>query len=143
MPKPTNNRLSAIRQFLIDSGTLDKDAILKAFKMKESDYEPTLRQLQAEYPNEFNFEFDDEEEERTPIKYKLQTDTKFLKDLEIVSEKDGLVVLQVSRPKDLVTIVVKGKTVEVDLIRLRELNPETVQHGVKVSRLIELAELAK
>lgn len=143
MPKPTNNRLSAIRQFLIDAGTLDKDAVLSAFKMKESDYEPTLRQLQAAYPSEFDFEFDDEEEERTPTKYKLQTDAKFLKDLEIVSEKDGLVVLQISRPKDLVTIVVKGKTVEVDLIRLRELNPETAQHGVKVSRLIELAELAK
>lgn len=141
MPKPTNKRLADIRQFLIEAGTLDKDAILKAFKMKESDYEPTLRQLQAEYPSEFDFEFD--EEERTPVKYKLQTDTRFLKDLEVVSEKDGLVVLQISRPKDLVTIVVKGKTIEVDLIRLRELNPETVQHGVKVSRLIELAELAK
>ena len=142
MPKPTNKRLADIRQFLLEAGTLDKDAILKAFKMKESDYEPTLRQLQAEYPSEFDFEFD-EEEERTPVKYKLQTDTKFLKDLEVVSEKDGLVVLQISRPKDLVTIVVKSKTVEVDLIRLRELNPETVQHGVMVSRLIELAELAK
>ena len=141
MPTPTNKRLADIRQFLIEAGTLDKDDILKAFKMKESDYETTLRQLQAEYPSEFDFEFD--EEERTPGKYKLQTDTRFLKDLEVVSEKDGLVVLQISRPKDLVTIVVKGKTIEVDLIRLRELNPETVQHGVKVSRLIELAELAK
>jgi hypothetical protein len=137
-------RLASIRDFLLDAGTLDKDALMSKFKIAEADYEPILRQLRATYPDEFNFEFDDDPTEQ-PVEpvYKLKGTGAFLKDLEVVSRTDKTVVLAVKAPKDLVTIVVKGKTVEVDLLRLRELPPTSIQHGVEVSRLIQLAELAK
>lgn len=142
MPKPTNKRLSDLREYLIEIGTLDKEAIMSKFKLSEADYEPALRQLREKYPDEFDFEFDDE---TTPpvTAYKLKGEGAFLKDLEVVSQREGLVVLEVKRPKDLVTVVVRGATVTVDLLRLRELPPTSIQHGVEVRRLIELAELAK
>ena len=144
MPSIQNKKLPAIREYLLEVGTLDQDALMKKFKLSEANYEPTLRQLNDAYPGEFNFEFDDEEPV-APVEptYKLKGDGPFLKDLEVVSRSGKTVVLALAVPKDLVTIVVKGKTVEVDLFRLRELPPASVQHGVEVSKLIQLAELAK
>lgn len=146
MPSIPNKKLQSIREYLLEARTLDKDAVLTKFKLSESDYEPTLRQLNAAFPDEFNFEFEDDPSDVEPSvepAYKLKGDGPFLKDLEVVSRSGKTIVLTLAVPKDLVTIVVKGKTVEVDLLRLRTLPPNSIQHGVEVSRLIALAELAK
>jgi hypothetical protein len=63
--------------------------------------------------------------------------------LEVVASKNGTVVLEEPRPKDLVTLIIKGDTVTVDLIELRAGSPGRVLHGVTAARLIEMAELAK
>jgi hypothetical protein len=63
--------------------------------------------------------------------------------LEVIASKNGTVVLEEPRLKDLVTIIVKGETVTVDLIELRAGSPGRALHGTTAARLIEMAELAK
>ncbi len=146
-PKLTKN-LSALRDFLLSEGELDKDRVCSQFKIAEADYEPTLRRLQKAYP-ELGLEFDDEEPTVTPattpepVVYKLKGDDAFLRELEVISEKPGQIILAIKTPKELVTIIIKGQPVEVDLLHLRKQPATFTQYGLSVARLIELAELAK
>lgn len=75
--------------------------------------------------------------------YRLRRPDGTVAALEVVASKNGTVVLEEPRPKDMVTLIVKGNPVTVDLVELRAGSLSRVLHGILASRLIEMAELAK
>lgn len=62
--------------------------------------------------------------------------------LEVVRETSKAVILAPTRVRQPVTVMLKGKPVEVDLAELKTLPGNSERHGVPVARLIEIAELA-
>jgi hypothetical protein len=80
-------------------------------------------------------------EEVSPDFY-LKNDTGILQELELVKNTDTVVIFVIKEPKDLVTILIKGKPVEVDLVQLRKPTAGPM-HGLSIERLILLAEAAK
>jgi hypothetical protein len=79
----------------------------------------------------------------TTSTYQLRDEFGVLRDLEILKEKNGRVILSLPVVRDLVDIVIKGKKVTVDLEQLRKLPPNDLQDGVRVSTLIDAAEIAR
>lgn len=153
----TRKRLAALRDFVIQEGGYDYEDVgefLQIFDRNElKEIGDQLRQV---YPEDFGDVDEDPDEDEDGedaeeevaeksrvVQYSLVNDRNFLENLEIVRETAERVILRKSVPKDLVTVIVKGEQVTVDLIKLRSIKPDEVMHGVTVARLIELAEIAK
>lgn len=66
-------------------------------------------------------------------------------DLEVVKETGSAIFLRKPVKRELVTVLVKGKPVEVDLLELRKAPANAVhpKHGVANSALLALGEIAK
>lgn len=148
MPLLSKKKLSALRDFVFDQGEFDDDAVAKFLEIPVTEVHAISDQLRREYPDDFGAPDEPEpeaasEQPAEPPVYQLVDEHNLLKDLEVVRVKGSRVILRLKEPKDLVTLIVKGETVEVDLIRLRKLKSDDVLHGVTVARLIELAEIAK
>lgn len=77
------------------------------------------------------------------ISYQLRDDSGVLRDLEVLRQKGGNVILQLPVFRDIVTIFIKGVDRSVDLEELRKLAPESLHLGVKVSALLAAGELSK
>lgn len=135
----TTKKLAQLRQTLLDAGEVNHDALQEQFKITRPELDEFLIALAKEYPDEF----DGVDSAPATVEYKLKDENNILHDLEVFRERDNLIVLQRKLPKDLVTIIVRGEAVEIDLYRLRQMRPDEVQHGVTVARLIELGEAAK
>jgi hypothetical protein len=64
--------------------------------------------------------------------------------LEVLKVSDnGTVILEEPRQKDLVTLLLRGRQITVDLIELRAKPAGSMLHDLPVTKVIELAELAK
>lgn len=63
--------------------------------------------------------------------------------LQVVASKNGTVVLEEPRPQDLVSLVLRGQPLTVDLIELRAKPAGSMFHDLPVAKVIEMAELAK
>ena len=77
------------------------------------------------------------------ISYQLRDDSGVLRDLEVLRQKDGNMILQLPVFRDIVTIFIKGVERSVDLEELRKLPPEALHLGVMVFALIAAGELSK
>lgn len=132
-------KLAALRDYFIDGGSTEETDVMEFLETTSVEVvDEYAAALKKKYPEDFP----SAEEPVAPTTHFLKSDG-LLKELEIIKIKDGRVIFEVKEPKDLVTILIKGKPVEVDLFKLRKLSPETEVHGVVVSLLIGLAEIAK
>lgn len=73
----------------------------------------------------------------------LDPDTGIAEELEITSIKGTKIYAQRKVPTEIVTLKIRGKDVDVDLIRLRKMKATEQLHGVPVNQLIMLADIAK
>lgn len=141
MLKISSKKLAEIRDYYLEGGDTDSEVVIEQFGLSGEEelagYQIGLRQ---KYPNDFP---DPAEEPEPEFSYFLKQDTGLLQELEVVKNKNGVLVFSVKEPKDLVTIMVKGKPVEVDLVKLRKLPTGATEHGLPVARLIELAEISR
>ena len=79
----------------------------------------------------------------TEISYQLRDDSGVLRDLEVLRQKDGNVILQLPVFRDIVTIFIKGVEHSVDLEELRKLDQTSLHLGVRVSEMLTAGELSK
>ena len=82
------------------------------------------------------------EESAAPV-YQLKDEAGLLHTLEVVKQKGNRIILAMPVVKDIVTVVLRGEKVQVDLEILRKLDPNSFYREVLVSTLIAVAELAK
>ena len=141
MAQIDQNKLALLHTYFKDGGKNDVTAISKILNVEKSatnimkEYGEALR---TKYPDEY-----DKDGYITPVKpvdpvvkeYHIE-ENGFLKKLAIKFESADKIVFEVEEPKELVSILVKGKITEVDLIQLRK-------DPVENATLIALAELAK
>ncbi len=102
-----------------------------------------VARLKVKYPDLYAADEPEtvEAEEEESYTYFLKEDG-ILRELELAHTKNNKLIFSVKAPKDLVTLMIKGKPVEVDLIDLAKY-PGDSPHGVVNSKLIELAQLAR
>lgn len=157
--KIENTKLEALHDYLLKGGSAEQEDVAKQIGVPADD-EATVNAyveaLKARWPDIYG------EPEKpaakktaakktakvaesadTPKIYRLRRPDGTVTALEVVAAKNGTVVLEEPRPKDLVTLIVKGQSVTVDLIELRNGSPGRMLHGVPAVRLIEMAELAR
>lgn len=77
------------------------------------------------------------------ISYQLRDADGVLRELEVLRQKGGNVILQLPVFRDIVTIFIKGVDHSVDLEELRKLAPGALYLGVKASALLAAGELSK
>jgi hypothetical protein len=82
-------------------------------------------------------------EKAEPAIYQLKDEAGLLHTLEVVKQKGSRIILELPVVKDIVTVVIRGEKVPVDLEVLRKLDPNSFHREVLVSTLIAVAELAK
>lgn len=73
----------------------------------------------------------------------LDPETGIVEELEITSIKGSKIYAQKKVSTEIVTIKIKGRDVDVDLIRLRKMKATEQLHGLPVNQLIMLADIAK
>jgi len=78
----------------------------------------------------------------TSTTYQL-LDGVILRDLEVVKDKAGTIILQTKVPRDLVVVKLQGKDVELDILELQRADQSEVRHGLAVSTLLTIARAAK
>lgn len=78
----------------------------------------------------------------TPTSYQL-LDGDILRDLEVVKQKGTALILQTKVPRDLVTVRLQGKDVELDILELQRADQSELRHGFAVSTLLTIARAAK
>lgn len=157
-------KLVALHEYLVKGGSPEQIDVAKQIGADPDDVEEVdayVDALKSRWPDIYG---DSEPEPAAPAKkaakkaakaappaaaapsaatYRLRRPDGTVAALEVVASKNGTVVLEEPRPKDLVTLIVKGDTVTVDLIELRAGSPGRALHGTTAARLIEMAELAK
>jgi hypothetical protein len=162
--KIEEDKLVALHEYLVKGGSPEQIDVAKQIGADPDDVEEVdayVEALKARWPDIYG---DSEPEPAAPAKksakkvakaappaaaapsattYRLRRPDGTVAALEVIASKNGTVVLEEPRPKDLVTLIVKGDTVTVDLIELRAGSPGRVLHGTTAARLIEMAELAK
>lgn len=140
--KIDNTKLAALHKYLVKGGSPEQADVAKVIGEDVDDeaaVEAYNEALKAKWPDIYGKPV----AEPAPATYRLRKPDGTVAALELVASKNGTVVLEEPRPKDPVTLIVKGKQVTVDLIELRNGSMGRVLHGVTAGRLIEMAELAK
>lgn len=156
-------KLVALHEYLVKGGSPEQIDVAKQIGADPDDVEEVdayVEALKSRWPDIYG---DSEPEPAAPAKkaakkaakaaplaatppaatYRLRRPDGTVAALDVVASKNGTVVLEEPRPKDLVTLIIKGDTVTVDLIELRAGSPSRALHGTTAARLIEMAELAK
>lgn len=165
-------KLEALSDHLIDGGSEDYSDIRTLLSVESpAEVAAYVDALREKYPDQFSdlkvdtpdapvaapksskkkntktrSEKPDKTEAATSKRIVLIGENNTLTDLELVRDTDKVTAYRVKRERDLVKILIAGKPVEVDLIELREMaatNPSAVVHGKPVSKLVDLAEIAK
>lgn len=140
--KINSKKLAELRTYFLDGGSTDEEDVMSFLGTEdEGEMQAYIDALREKYPQDFGGD-SEEAEEKSELSYQLKGENNVLHDLEVLKVKNGRVILQIKEPKDLVTLMIKGKPVEVDLIQLAKY-PGDSPHGVLNSKLLELAELAK
>ena len=141
MIKISSKKLTELRDYYLAGKDTETDVVIETFGFSGTEeFEAYLEGLRQKFPNDFPALEAEEDQEYT---YFLKTDAGLLQELEIFKNKKNVIVFAAKEPKDLVSILLRGKTVEVDLIKLRKLPDGATEHGLPVARLIALAEIAK
>lgn len=148
------NKLADLRDYFLNGGSTEADDIL-AFLATEDESVMTsyIAALKKTYPDDFGPkkkkpaavkapepEPDPVIEQRFFLKDAL---TGLVTELEISKASLDKLTLVVKEPKELVNILLRGEITTIDLYQLNKL-PDTAEHlGVPVTKLKQLAELAK
>lgn len=143
--KIDNTKLAALHKHLVKGGSQEQADVAKVIGEDVDDeaaVEAYVEALKAKWPKIYGEPEAAAPTDAAPATYRLRKPDGTVAALEVVASKNGTVVLEEPRPKDPVTIMLKGQPVVVDLIELRA-NPLKKVLGVEAVRLIEMAELAK
>jgi hypothetical protein len=146
------NKLADLRDYFLNGGSTEADDIL-AFLDTEDESVMTgyIAALKTTYPDDFGPKKKKAaakapepdpvvEEQRFFLKDAL---TGLVTELEVSKQKPGKTTLVVKEPKELVNILLRGEIKTIDLYQLNKL-PDNAEHlGVPVTKLKQLAELAK
>jgi hypothetical protein len=144
------NKLADLRDYFLKGGSTEANDIL-AFLDTEDESVMTgyIAALKTTYPDDFGPKKkkpaaakapEPEVEPRFFLKDAL---TGLVTELEISKEKPGKTTFVVKEPKELVNILLRGEIKTIDLYQLNKL-PDNAEHlGVPVTKLKQLAELAK
>jgi len=148
-------KLENLRRYFITGGSTETDDILAHLETEDEEImQSYIAALKTTYPDEFGPKKKKpaaKAPETEPIEEPIEEPRFFLKDaltglvteLEVSKQKPGKTTLVVKEPKELVNILLRGQITTIDLYQLNKL-PETAEHlGVPVSKLKQLAELAK
>lgn len=143
--KISSKKLAELHQYFVNEGSTDPDDVATFLETDNQDtVEAYVNALKRKYPDVYGSAEEVAEEATEPVEYALiDPDTNLVKELEVVRQKGAKVFLSVVEPKDIVSIVVGGEQIEVDLIKLRKKNPVDKLGSHLVSTLILAAELAK
>lgn len=148
--KIDNTKLAALHDYLVNGGSPEQEDVAKQIGEDVDDeaaVEAYVGALKAKWPKVYGKPAAPapkavKQAQPAPATYRLRKPDGTVAALEVVASKNGTVVLQEPVPMDKVTIILKGHPVEVDLIELRA-NPTANFQGIAVSKVLELAELAK
>ena len=77
-----------------------------------------------------------------PSSYQI-LDGDILRDLEVVKQKGSVLILQTKVPRDLVTVRLHGKDVELDILELERRDPNATRYGYSIHTLLTIARAAK
>lgn len=143
--KLSSKKLAELHQYFVNEGSTDPNDVADFLETEdETVVEAYVDALKKRHPDVYGPGAEVAEEATEPVKYALiDPDTNLVKELEVVRQKGAKVFLSVIEPKDIVSIVVGGETIEVDLIKLRKKNPVDKLGNHLVSTLLVAAELAK
>jgi len=81
-----------------------------------------------------------------PVKlptFQLLNSDNLLVELEVVKTTPERIVLRTKVPRDLVTVKLGGKDVELDILELQRADQSELRHGLAVSTLLTIARAAK
>lgn len=138
MIKINNKKLESLREHYNTGGTVDPEEVTELFGFANTaELDAHIERLRSKYPDEFP-PIEDE-----PYTYFLKGDGNLLQEMEMVKNKNNVLIFAVKEPKEPVKLIIKGKPLEVDLVKLRKLGPNALAHGLPAAQLIELAELAQ
>lgn len=150
-------KLAALRDYFVEGGSTEEADVMEFLDTTSTEVvDEYAAALKKKYPEDFpsdevaaiaavNYPSRDDMKnlrEAVPTTFFLKSDG-LLKELEVLKQKDGRTIFEIKEPKDLVTILIKGQPVEVDLIKLRKMDSSESVHGIAVGLLLGLAELAK
>lgn len=147
--KIDKKKLADLHTYFKSGGSTDAEDVMAHLETEdESVMDAYIDALKEKYPTIYGAEAPEEEEEEQEesedqsYTYFCAMPDKTLKELELVKDKGNKLIFAFKEPKDLVTVMLKGEPVEVDLIKLAKY-PTDSTHGILNSKLIELAELAR
>lgn len=151
--KIDSTKLAALHDYLVNGGSPEQEDVAKQIGEDVDDeaaVEAYVEALKAKWPKVYGKPAAPapapkavKQAQPAPATYRLRKPDGTVAALEVVASKNGTVVLEEPRPKDPVTLIIRGQQVTVDLLELRGGSPTRVLHGVPAHRLIEMAELAK
>jgi ectoine hydroxylase-related dioxygenase (phytanoyl-CoA dioxygenase family) len=149
--KISSKTLAALHQYFISEGSTEPNDVADFLETDdEAIVNAYVDALKAKYPDIYGGEVAEESAPapKTADKghssyFLIDNDTGLTKELELLKTKNGKLYLQTIEPKEVVSIVVGGEQIEVDLVKLRKKAPGEKLGNHLVSTLILAAELAK
>lgn len=153
-----NSKLEALHQYLVNGGSAEQEDVAKQIGVDSDDeaaVDAYVEALKAKWPDIYGepaapapaakkaAKKAAKVVEPAPSTYRLRKPDGTVAALEVVASKNGTVVLQEPRPTELVEILLRGQRMTVDLIELRSKPVGSMFHDLPVSKVIEIAELAK
>lgn len=137
-------KLDGLRSYFLDGGSDEAVDVMDHLETEDENVvNAYVTALRKKFPADFDPDYVAPEPEVEDFKFFLDDGSGLLTELEQVRKKGNKIYFKKLEPKDLVTLIVRGVSVEVDLIQLAKKSPGAILHGVTVAQLIQLAELAK
>lgn len=142
------NKVEALKHHIENDGENDLETVALLLGLEPDDeagvqaYVTHLKGLHPELFGESAAAAPTEPEKGTPVNYQL-LDGVILRDLEVVKNKAGTIILQTKIPRDLVVVKLRGQDVELDILELQRADQSEVRHGLAVSTLLTIARAAK
>lgn len=147
--KIDNKKLAALHEYLVNGGSPEQADVAKQIGEDVDDeaaVEAYVEALKTKWPKVYGKPAAKKaanQVEASPLTYRLRKPDGTVAALEVVASKNGTVVLEEPRPTDKVDIILRGKPFTVDLVELRAKPAGSMFVDLPVSKVIEMAELAK
>lgn len=141
------NKVEALKQHIENDGGNDLETVALLLGLEPDDeagVQAYVTHLKGLHPELFGKTAAEpaEDEKGCPVIYQL-LDGVILRDLEVVKNKAGTIILQTKIPRDLVVVKLRGQDVELDILELQRADQSEVRHGLAVSTLLTIARAAK
>lgn len=139
------SKLAALEEHIRNDGDNDLETVALLLGLEPDDEEGVaayVAHLKGLKPELFG-DGPAPEQKSAPIQTYQLLDGVLLKDLDVVKATPTSVILQTKVPRDLVTVRLQGKDVELDILELQRADQSEVRHGLPVSTLLTIARAAK